>query len=98
MAGVRPFAYDYFTVGVRPFAYDYFTGVRPFAADYFTGVRPFAADYFTGAPRVEACNVTGDGWGGKAPCEEPYCGRLNIKCPFTKNDYELQPTQSRAVA
>ena len=50
-----------------------------------------AADYFTGAPRVEACNVTGDGWGGKQPCEEPYCGRLGIKCPITRNDYEQPP-------
>ena len=46
-------------------------------------------DYFTGAPRVEACNVTGDGWGGKKPCVEPYCGRLHYECPVTKNDYEL---------
>ena len=39
-------------------------------------------DYFTGAPRVEACNVTGDGWGG------PPSKRLKMRCPITKNDDE----------
>ena len=52
-----------------------------------------SADYFTGAPRVEACNVTGDGWGGKPPCGE-HCGRLKILCPVTKNDYELELDQA----
>ena len=37
-------------------------------------------DYFNGAPRVEACNVTGDGWGG------PPSKRLKARCPITKND------------
>ena len=46
------------------------------------------ADYFTGAPRVERCNVTGDGWGGRQPCDE-HCGRLNVACDVTANDYEL---------
>ena len=50
-----------------------------------------SADYFTGAPRVEACNVTGDGWGGKPPCGA-HCGRLKILCPVTKNDYEMVET------
>ena len=39
-------------------------------------------DYFTGAPRVEACNVTGDGWGG------PPSRRLKALCPITRNDNE----------
>jgi hypothetical protein len=39
-------------------------------------------DYFNGAPRVEACNVTGDGWGG------PPSKRLKMRCPITKNDQE----------
>lgn len=46
-------------------------------------------DFFTGAPRVEACNVTGDGWGGKQPCQPPHCGRLHYECPITKNDHEI---------
>ncbi len=41
------------------------------------------ADYFSGAPRVEACNVTGDGWGG------PPSKRLKAACPVTKNDDEM---------
>jgi len=41
-------------------------------------------DYFTAAPRVEACNVTGDGWGG------PPRSRLKAFCPFTKNDDEAR--------
>ena len=41
------------------------------------------ADYFTGAPRVEACNATGDGWGG------PPSQRLKMRCPVTKNDFEM---------
>lgn len=40
-------------------------------------------DYFSGAPRVEACNITGNGWGG------PPSQRLKARCPFTKNDDEL---------
>ena len=40
-------------------------------------------DYFNGAPRVEACNVTGDGWGG------PPSKRLKMRCPITKNDDEV---------
>ena len=40
-------------------------------------------DYFSAAPRVEACNVTGDGWGG------PPRQRLKARCPFTKNDDEV---------
>ena len=43
------------------------------------------ADYFTGAPRVEACNVTGDGWGGRRPCSD-HCGRLKACCERTQND------------
>ena len=39
-------------------------------------------DYFNGAPRVEACNITGDGWGG------PPSKRLKARCPITKNDGE----------
>ena len=39
-------------------------------------------DYFNGAPRVEPCNVTGNGWGG------PPSKRLKMKCPITKNDDE----------
>ena len=39
-------------------------------------------DYFNGAPRVEACNVTGDGNGG------PPSKRLKARCPITKNDGE----------
>lgn len=45
------------------------------------------SDYFSGAPRVEPCNVTGDGWGGKPPCTN-YCGRLKTVCPITRNDDE----------
>ena len=30
----------------------------------YSGGRRCDRDYFTGAPRVEACSVTGDGWGG----------------------------------
>jgi hypothetical protein len=41
-------------------------------------------DYFTAAPRVEVCNVTGNGWGG------PPSMRLKAKCPFTKNDDEVR--------
>jgi len=52
------------------------------------------ADYFTGAPRVEQCNVTGDGWGGRPPCGE-HCGRLNMRCPMTKNDDEVAPPVAR---
>jgi hypothetical protein len=40
------------------------------------------ADYHSGAPRVEACNATGDGWGG------PPSRRLKYRCPVTKNDDE----------
>lgn len=47
-----------------------------------------AADYFSGAPRVEACNVSGDGWGGRRPCSGDECGRLSVRCPVTKNDGE----------
>lgn len=47
-----------------------------------------SADYFSGGPRVEACNVTGDGWGGQQPCGN-HCGRLDMHCPFTKNDAEV---------
>ena len=39
-------------------------------------------DYFSAAPRLEPCNVTGDGWGG------PPSKRLKAKCPITKNDDE----------
>jgi len=39
-----------------------------------------SADYFDGAPRVEACNVTGDGWGGPK--------RLGAKCLVTRNEGE----------
>ena len=39
-------------------------------------------DYFSAAPRLEPCNVTGDGWGG------PPSQRLKAKCPITKNDDE----------
>jgi hypothetical protein len=39
-------------------------------------------DYFSGAPRVEACNITGSGWGG------PPSQRLKARCPITKNDDE----------
>ena len=52
------------------------------------------ADYFTGAPRVERCNASGDGWGGHC-CRPPqpscgdHCGRLNVACETTANDYEL---------
>ena len=46
------------------------------------------ADYFTGAPRVENCNASGDGWGGRPPCGD-HCGRLNVACETTANDYEL---------
>ena len=53
-----------------------------------------ANDYFTGGPRTEKCNVTGDGWGGKQPCEAPYCGRLHMECPITKNDFELSKPPS----
>ncbi|KAL1525494.1 hypothetical protein AB1Y20_020350 [Prymnesium parvum] len=56
----------------------------------FDAVGPSCShDYFTGAPRVEDCNVTGDGWGGKQPCSAPYCGRLHYECPITKNDHEV---------
>ena len=39
-------------------------------------------DFFTAAPKLEACNITGDGWGG------PPSFRLKARCPWTKNDDE----------
>jgi len=54
----------------------------PRPADAYTGGPRCDRDYFTGAPRVEACNVTGDGWGG------PPSKRLKMRCPVTKNDDE----------
>jgi len=48
------------------------------------GVASCDKDYFTGAPRIEMCNVTGDGWGG------PPSQRLKARCPFTKNDDEVR--------
>ena len=55
----------------------------PRPADAYSGGPRCDRDYFTGAPRVEACNVTGDGWGG------PPSKRLKMRCPITKNDDEV---------
>ena len=44
-------------------------------------------DYFSGAPRVEACNITGDGWGG------PPSMRLKARCPIVRaRTLEPRPT------
>mmetsp|Transcript_9723 Transcript_9723/g.31275 ORF Transcript_9723/g.31275 Transcript_9723/m.31275 type:complete len:365 (+) Transcript_9723:803-1897(+) len=43
------------------------------------------AEYYSGAPRVEECNITGDGWGGRGGACGQHCGRLGASCRVTKN-------------
>ena len=56
----------------------------PRPSDAYAGGPRCDRDFFTGAPRVEACNVTGNGHGG------PPSQRLKMRCPITKNDDEQQ--------